>query len=148
MLNLRGLATSVHYNITIPEAAAIGDPNQPSPVYLCVIPPCYFLFSGHSLSCRTSCQHRAIKIAKYPFQKTPSALLLCFLPVTMVMPGSRSDCLSRLGPGSRIWPSSPGSSSTSRRDAQHGCSNGLLSFHLVAVSVPAADASKSAWRCL
>ena len=44
MLNLWGLATSVHYNITIPEA--IGDPNQPSPVYFCVISPCYYLFSG------------------------------------------------------------------------------------------------------
>ena len=81
---------------------------------LCIISICYFLSSGHgpditvmvdwalkinylsiyllgSHSCRTLVNISAIKIAKYPFQKTPSALLLYFLPVYMAMPRSRND---------------------------------------------------------
>ena len=130
MVNLQGLATSVHYNITIPEAFAIGDPNQSTSA---LSPLVTSSFSGQPFSLQHLVYVAQFKSPAYP-SYDPSVLHVCFFVVLIIMPRNRSDCQSRLGPGSRSTerasvsdipvpscdppPSSPVSSSTLRQDTR------------------------------
>ena len=88
LLNPRGLATSVHYHIAKPDALS-GIQTNPTQSTSALSPLATSSLLGQPfLPGRVNIS--AIKIAKYPLQETPSALLLGVLPVYMAMPRSRN----------------------------------------------------------
>ena len=100
MLNLRGLATSVHSNITIPEST-----RGPNPVYPCMISPCLILFPGshcffYSILSNSCASNRSIAFSTDPI-RAPFVYIFLNRVGYIVTPKIRSDCLSHLGPDAR-----------------------------------------------